>query len=144
MDTKKIVLIGDAQVGKTTLIRLLMSREYKDKYSPTLGVEVHPIRRGNKCYNMWDCAGDPRYVGLKDGYWIQADGAIVMCDTSNPTSIQSVARWARDFRRIQPDATIVIVVNKTDLHPIPIEPANCVVISCKNREGIEEILSCFD
>ena len=142
MDTKKIVLIGDAKVGKTTLIHLLLTGEYKEKYSPTLGVEVHPIRRGDKCYGIWDCAGDPRYIGLKDGYWIQADGAIVMCDASNPTSVENVATWARDFRRIQPNATIVIVVNKSDLYPIKEE--NCVVISCKDRKGIEGILSCFD
>ena len=64
METKKIVLIGDSQVGKTTFVKMLMGKPYSNEYKTTLGVEVHPIRRGTKCYNVWDCGGDDRYRGL--------------------------------------------------------------------------------
>ena len=47
METKKIVLIGDAKVGKTTFVRLLLGNAFRNVYTATLGVEVFPIRRGN-------------------------------------------------------------------------------------------------
>ncbi len=64
MNTQKIVLIGDAKVGKTTFINLLQKNDYKDSYTPTLGVEVNPILRANKCFNIWDCTGSDKYRGL--------------------------------------------------------------------------------
>ena len=143
MDTKKIVLIGDANVGKTTFVQRLLNGNYQDKYIPTLGVEVEPIRRGNKCYNIWDCAGDPRFRGLGDGYYIQSHGAIVMCDASNPTSMQNVTKWANEYRRIC-NNNIVIVINKSDLYLEPIKEGDYVVISCLNNENLDKVLSYFN
>ena len=41
-------------------------------YTPTLGVEVHPIAHRGVVFNFWDLAGDERYEGLRDGYIILA------------------------------------------------------------------------
>lgn len=83
METKKVVLVGDAHVGKTTLLQRVMIGNYDTRYVATLGVEVHPIVHQHpigvfRRFNVWDCAGDPRFGGLGDGYYIQAQIAIVM------------------------------------------------------------------
>ncbi len=154
MDTKKIVLIGDAKVGKTTFVSLLLGKHFRcgilmeesfsNDYTPTLGVEVHPIRRGTKCYNIWDCAGLERFGGLRDGYWIQAQGAIVMCDSSNLESIQHVEKWANDFKRIVGNnVPIVYVINKSEMLPNGFQDDRFVKISCKNNENIDDVLNHF-
>lgn len=47
----------------------------------TLGVEVHPLsfhtNRGEICFNVWDTAGQEKYGGLRDGYYIQ--GKLALC-----------------------------------------------------------------
>ena len=144
METKKIVLIGDAKVGKTTFVELLKNGSFKNDYIPTLGVEVNPIRRGTKCYNIWDCAGDERFGGLRDGYWVEAQGAIVMCDPTNIKSIQNVEKWTKEFKRkVGDNVPIVYVINKSDLLPKDFKNNKFVMISCKNKEDIEEVLNYF-
>lgn len=144
MNTQKIVLIGDAQVGKTTLVSMLMGNPYSINYVATLGVEVHPIRRGNKCYNIWDCAGQDKFGGLRDGYWLQAQGAIIMCDPSNLESVQHVEKWAKEFKRMAgEDVPIVYVINKSEILPNDFNDERFVKISCKHNENLEEVLSHF-
>lgn len=49
---KKIILIGDAKSGKTSLVNKLIKNQYTDKYIPTLGVEVHPYKYKNYQLNL--------------------------------------------------------------------------------------------
>ena len=97
----KIVLIGDGGVGKTTLVRKLLMDEFEKKYVATLGVEVHPYRfyttHGNVLFNMWDCAGQEKFGGLRDGYYIQADAYIVAFDLSSKSTFNHVGKWINSF-----------------------------------------------
>lgn len=141
---QKIVLIGDANVGKTTFLRMLLGKSYSIDYNATLGVEVHTIRRGNKCYNVWDCGGKDKFRGLGDGYWIQAQGAIVMCDPTNLKSIQNVETWSKEFKRIVgDDVPIVYVINKSEMLPYDFSDKRFIKISCKHNENLEDVLSHF-
>jgi len=63
METKKVVLVGDAGVGKSTLIAFLTAGKTVTSYAPTLGVEVYPVfhQKPNgvlRRFNMWDCVGE--------------------------------------------------------------------------------------
>ena len=94
MNTFKICLVGPARSGKTTYIYKLLNATMPEEYTPTLGVDVHPIRvvydglearvdrsiEGKKiCFNVWDCSGS--FPGLREGYYMQAQGAIVMVES---------------------------------------------------------------
>ena len=86
MQTKeyKITLLGSPNCGKSLFIKRLIEGSnnviYRD-YIPTLGVDVTTIDiniNNNKIrLNIWDCAGDSRYRGLKDGYHIDTKAAII-------------------------------------------------------------------
>jgi len=82
MSTKKIVFLGPSISGKTITSRRW--RNYDDtRYTPTMGVEVHPVIYNRTRYNIWDCAGRAVFQGLTEGYCIGADGAIIFSDGSN-------------------------------------------------------------
>jgi GTP-binding nuclear protein Ran len=61
-----------------------MTGEFEKKYIATLGVEVHPMEfhtnHGAFRLNVWDTAGQEKLGGLRDGYYIGANCAIIMFD----------------------------------------------------------------
>jgi len=149
METKKIVIIGDANVGKTSFVRKLQGQEMPLNHAPTLGVEVIPIRRNETCFNVWDCSGSYRLRGLGDGYWVKADGAIIMADCSNSETILTIESWRTQLRRIIEDKPIIVVLNKCEIlskeqrdlleKVLP----DVIFISCKENVNIEKVLNSF-
>merc|ERR1712228_920647 len=114
----KLVLCGDGGVGKTTLVKRHLTGEFEKIYIPTLGVEVHPLtwgtNCGNLCFNVWDTAGQEKFGGLRDGYYIQGQCAIIMFDVTSRISYKNVPNWHRDLTRVVEDIPIVLVGNKCD------------------------------
>ena len=68
---------------QTTFVKRHLTGEFEKKYVATLGVEVHPLvfhtNRGALRFNVWDTAGQEKFGGLRDGYYIQ--GKMIDYDT---------------------------------------------------------------
>jgi len=115
----KLVLVGDGGVGKTTLVKRHLTGEFEKKYIPTLGVEVHPLRFNTNCgqitFNVWDTAGQEKFGGLRDGYYIQGNCAIIMFDVTSRITYKNVPNWHRDIIRVCENIPIVLVGNKVDI-----------------------------
>ena len=101
--TFKLVLVGDGGVGKTTFVKRHLTGEFEKKYVATLGVEVHPLEfhtnRGQLVFNVWDTAGQEKFGGLRDGYYIQGQCAIIMFDVTSRITYKNVPNWHRDMVR---------------------------------------------
>merc|ERR1711916_417966 len=120
MPTFKCRLVGDGGVGKTTFVKRHKSGEFEKKYVATLGVEVNPLvfytNKGPLCFNVWDTAGQEKFAGLRDGYYIQGECAIIMFDVTSRPTYQSVPTWYRDIVRVCDTAIpVVLVGNKVDV-----------------------------
>ncbi|WAR03146.1 RAN-like protein [Mya arenaria] len=117
--TFKLVLVGDGGVGKTTFVKRHLTGEFEKKYVATLGVEVHPLKfhtnRGEICFNVWDTAGQEKYGGLRDGYYIQGQCAIIMFDVTSRVTYKNVPNWHRDLVRVCENIPIVLCGNKVDI-----------------------------
>lgn len=115
----KLVLVGDGGVGKTTLVKRHLTGEFEKKYIPTLGVEVHPLKFttncGVICFNVWDTAGQEKMGGLRDGYYIQGDCAIIMFDVTSRITYKNVPEWYKDIVRVCENIPIVLLGNKVDV-----------------------------
>ena len=105
--TKKIVFVGDAKSGKTTIMGTLRNKSIVE-YRPTLGVEVYPNVYNNTVYKCWDTAGNPRYAGLNDGYYSQADGFVIVVDGKGDVKEQ-MSRWLANTRKVIQAPTLIII-----------------------------------
>eukprot|EP01099_Mayorella_cantabrigiensis_P000008 TRINITY_DN1004_c0_g1_i1.p1 TRINITY_DN1004_c0_g1~~TRINITY_DN1004_c0_g1_i1.p1 ORF type:complete len:218 (-),score=52.72 TRINITY_DN1004_c0_g1_i1:218-871(-) len=117
--TFKLVLVGDGGVGKTTFVKRHLTGEFEKKYVPTLGVEVRPLKfhtnYGPICFNVWDTAGQEKFGGLRDGYYIQGQCAIIMFDVTHRLTYKNVPNWHRDLVRVCENIPIVLCGNKVDI-----------------------------
>merc|ERR1711970_1484007 len=89
------------------------------KYVATLGVEVHPLTfytsLGAIIYNVWDTAGQEKFGGLRDGYYIGGQCGIIMFDVCSRITYQNVPKWYKDLTRVCENIPIVLVGNKVDV-----------------------------
>lgn len=117
----KVVLVGDAGVGKTTFLNRHLTGEFEKTYVPTVGAEVHEVvfhgstHYVNIGFRVWDTAGQEKYAGLRDYYYEGADAAIIMFDVTSRISYKNVTNWYRDIRAFCPDIPIVLLGNKCDV-----------------------------
>ncbi|TIA91909.1 hypothetical protein E3P81_01804 [Wallemia ichthyophaga] len=103
----------------TTFVRRHMTGEFEKKYIATLGVEVHPLsfdtNFGRICFNVWDTAGQEKFGGLRDGYYIQGQCGIIMFDVTSRITYKNVPNWHRDLERVCENIPIVLCGNKVDV-----------------------------
>ena len=115
----KLILVGDGGVGKTTFVKRHITGEFEKKYVATLGVEVHPLlfytNRGPIKFNVWDTAGQEKFGGLRDGYYIQGQCAIIMFDVTSRITYKNVPNWHRDLTRVCENIPIVLCGNKVEI-----------------------------
>ena len=117
--TFKIILVGDGEVGKTTWVHRLITSDFRNEYIYTAGTDVHPLRFQTSdgrtiVFNIWDCAGDERYRGIGDAYYISADGAILMGDLSRRETCSSLGGWKQKIERCVENIPFIVCGNKTD------------------------------
>ena len=114
---KKLLIVGDGGTGKTTFVKRMMGCEFDPIYIATLGVEVHPIidYKRKIQYNVWDVAGQEKFGGLRDGYYINADIAIIMYDVTNKLTGKNVINWKNSIQKVCPHIPIIIIGNKANL-----------------------------
>ncbi|MHB1952676.1 MAG: GTP-binding protein [Sulfobacillus sp.] len=124
----KVVLIGESGVGKTSFVHRFLSGDFLKAHVPTIGVKFNPVsfdtNHGKVTFNVWDCAGAEMYRGLRDGYYIGANAAIVMFDITKRDSFARVSGHVREFLRMAPGAPIVVCGNKVDVSDRAVSPAD--------------------
>ena len=129
---------GEAAVGKSsvvlrfvsasyckprchTLITSLskVSNEFQANKEPTIGAAflTQKCRLEDRVlrYEIWDTAGQEKFGGLRDGYYIQGQCGIIMFDVTSRITYKNVPNWHRDLERVCENIPIVLCGNKVDV-----------------------------
>ena len=120
----KIVVIGDANVGKTNIIRRIMGEDFREMEA-TIGVEfmylnIKDIDKDDPSKSLsiqiWDTSGAERYKAITTSHIRGADGAYIVYDISNESSFKNLQYWYNCIKdAADSDITIYLIGNKSDL-----------------------------
>ena len=114
----KIIFVGDAGVGKTTIISRIMDNPFNEVYEPSIGVDFMSknikFREQSIKLQIWDTAGQEKYKGLIPSYVRNSSIVFLVYDVSVKTSFDNIPKWINFIKSIE-NTTIVLCGNKIDL-----------------------------
>ena len=123
-ESKKIVLLGDGCIGKSTFfdkLNKLNDSEYtfQKKYKATDNFDFNRINintnLGNKTIDLWDTAGQENRGGmLRDAYLKGAEGILLLYDVSEPKTIANINKWLTQIKNVTPNIPVAVLGNKSD------------------------------
>ncbi|MDR1254361.1 MAG: GTP-binding protein [Oscillospiraceae bacterium] len=122
----KVVLLGDADVGKTALCEALGNRAFRDDLEPTIFAGISLMKfcdiKGEEVFiQVWDTAGQERYRALTKTYLTGSNVALVVFDKTNRKSFENVDLWIEYVRdSAGSNCKIILIGNKTDLEEVVI------------------------
>jgi small GTP-binding protein len=120
----KVCFIGDAGVGKTSLIKRFVLDVFDDRYIATIGTKVtkkivEVEESGNNVKVMmlvWDIMGQKGFRELlREAYFFGAHGAIAVCDMTNKESLEELRYWIKALTDVAGDVPVVFAGNKADM-----------------------------
>lgn len=116
----KLVLLGEAAVGKSSLVLRFVNNDFQENKEPTIGAAflTQKISLPNRIikFEIWDTAGQERFASLAPMYYRNAQAALVVYDLTKPTSLIKAKHWVAELQRqASPGIVIALVGNKLDL-----------------------------
>jgi len=158
----KIVVLGDAAVGKTSLINMYIEQSFSEDYKPTLGaniirkdVHVDTINASVRLI-MWDLAGQEKYNVIRSMYFQGCVGALLVYDVTRHNTFDTIdSKWLKDFKKyVKKEGTYILIGNKIDLsnervvstedgekYAKQIDASDFIETSAKYGENVEQAFS---
>lgn len=116
---KKICMLGDFAVGKTSLVRRFVYDMFDDRYLSTMGVKVSrkTLNLETVTLNLmlWDLSGAAEFNQLQSSYYRGAAGAMMVCDMTRVNTLHNLEKHIAAFRSVNPITKVLLVANKNDL-----------------------------
>jgi small GTP-binding protein len=139
----KVVLLGDSEVGKTSLISKKLHSNKPGSRGPTLGCLCSSLTAGEKqiTLDIWDTAGQEMYRALVPIYLRGAHFVLLLFDISKPKSFASLASWCALLDNVLPDCIpMFVVANKMDLaDQFPFDEERAVEFARAHRAGFRKV-----
>lgn len=145
--SKKIVLLGNEGVGKTSLVKRYVHSIFNDEYLTTIGIKISKkvVEVGDVSVNLmlWDIAGNMMSKTLYNNYLKGAHGVFLVCDAMRPETYENIIKekeiiLSKDYIGTH----TAVIINKSDL--IPDDPTVYLsnfeydfLTSAKNGDNVE-------
>lgn len=132
---RKICMVGDFAVGKTSLTQKFVNNVFSDKYLTTIGVKIDSVVVGDSKLIVWDVAGRDSLSPINANYLVGAAGIVLVCDGTRPSTITALhSLWQTVSDRIG-DVPVVVAINKYDDPDWQISEAQHADLAAKNWES---------
>ena len=121
---RKVLLLGDGAVGKTSLIRKFVMDKFSDDYITTIGTKITkkdltyttPDGETMLTLMIWDILGQKGYKSIQSSSYKGAEGAMVICDLTKKESLASISEyWIPELQKVTGGIPMIFVGNKCDL-----------------------------
>lgn len=117
----KVVLIGDAGVGKTNLLTQFTRGHFQLESNTTIGVEyesyIYKEEEKTVKVQLWSTAGQERYRATTVTYYRGAVGALLVYDMTKLSTYNNVEYWLSQlYEHADPNVVVALIGNKCDLH----------------------------
>ncbi|CAM9842765.1 unnamed protein product [Ectocarpus sp. 6 AP-2014] len=116
----KVGMVGDAQVGKTTLMVKYVENKFDEEYIMTLGVnfmeKTITLRNTEITFSIWDLGGQREFLSMLPLVCNDAVAIFFMFDLSRKSTLNSVKEWYRQVRGLNRSAYAFLVGTKYDLY----------------------------
>jgi small GTP-binding protein len=116
MRTLKVIVGGEGNVGKTSLIRQYAKSKFSEARNITLGIDITTQEfeiDGEKVkLAIWDIEGQS---GNRPNFYLGAQAGMLVYDVTSEGSLQALADWYARCKKYCPDAPLIVVGNKVDL-----------------------------
>ena len=116
----KLVLLGEAAVGKSSIVLRFVSNDFAENKEPTIGaafltqrvtINEHTVK-----FEIWDTAGQERFASLAPMYYRNAQAALVVYDVTKPQSFIKARHWVKELHeQASKDIIVALVGNKIDM-----------------------------
>lgn len=120
---KKVCVLGEEAVGKTSLIRRFIVEKFDDKYIATIGTKsskkTMSINSGDLNVNLtmiiWDILGQKKFSELKRSAYKGANAAFIVLDLTRLETLYTFEEWLSSLYEVAPDIPVAVLANKNDL-----------------------------
>jgi len=133
--TFKIMMLGDASVGKTSLTYRYISGFFMQDLKLTIGVDFYSkttsFNTKKVKLQIWDFGGEERFRFLLSQYCKGANGAFFLYDITNVKSIEHLPEWTQIVRENAGDIPIMLIGSKIDLDEFRTVPREDGILAAK-------------
>ncbi|HEY9743595.1 MAG TPA: Rab family GTPase [Coleofasciculaceae cyanobacterium] len=148
--SKKICMLGDFSVGKTSLIRRFVERQFSDQYLSTVGVKISrktvecnlagQQKQVNVQMLIWDLEGNTKFKAITPMHLQGATSAVIVADVRRQATIDHIPNHVQSFLSVNPKGFIIVALNKTDLF----EDAQLVqMIKCLPFKAEDQVIAIY-
>lgn len=122
----KIVSLGEVRVGKSSLIRRFCEgSKFSSQYYPTIGLDNYAknlsVDNIPVYTHFWDMSGDDSYFEVRNEFYGDADGFLIVFDLSSRETFTQLGRWIDEAKRYGADlSTSILIGNKSDSSKISV------------------------
>jgi len=116
----KILSMGEQAVGKSCLIKRYCEEKFVGKYVTTIGIDygVKPVQvpgHGSVRVNFWDVAGGDEYFDIRNEFYRDVQGAVLVFDVSSRGTFDKLDSWMKEAASHgAKEPAMLLIGNKTD------------------------------
>jgi len=115
----KVVLVGDAGVGKSCFMKKFVDDTFNVNHVVTIGVDYKEKTVGREKLSvklqLWDTAGEERFRSLSAGVFKNADGCFLFYDMTDFQTFKNLTKWKTQLEKFNPNMILILVGTKLDL-----------------------------